>query len=201
VTCVSHPDLELVKCALLGAADAMRAVVDRCEVPIQVTVLRRCPGLSGEELDDLLQDIRYRLLTSLKNFRGDASLKTFACGIAKNRVRHFFALRDRHRVPAQDPLDPSAPPILCDRPLPDISVIQEDLLHLIRQRLPGQLSRREADCYGLFYSEGLSIEEIEQRMDASRGNVDKMLSCIRSKARRLILELDEEPVDRPSSDS
>jgi RNA polymerase sigma-70 factor (ECF subfamily) len=122
--------------------------------------------------NELIQDIMLAIWLALKNYRGEASLKTFAASIAQKRsISH---VSKRAREPRQVELPPDLPSAA---PPPDEVVLSNDqkrrLVESIQQ-LP--IPQREAIvlCF-----EGFSYSEMAHILGVSTNAV--MLRCQRAK--------------------
>jgi len=104
-------DAELVERSLDGDDGAFRVLVERYESVVASTVIGMLGP--GDEADDVGQETFIRLYRSLKDFRGDAALKTYLNRIAINlslnalkRRRNLmkrFVSRDRVDVRLPEP--------------------------------------------------------------------------------------------------
>ena len=122
---------------------------------------------------ELVQDILLAIWMSLRNFRGEASLKTFAASIAQRRCISHVARRAREPRQVELPAD-----LVSDAASPDEVALRNDqqkrLVHAI-QALP--IPQREAIVLSL---EGFSYGEMAEMLGISANAV--MLRCQRAKA-------------------
>ena len=100
-----------------GDLPALREVYDRHHEHVRAFA-RRLVGDSGVA-EDLVQETFLELGRALRNFRGEASLRTFLVSIAANRARNHVRaaarLRAVHARSAEDRAPPSTPEQLHDR--------------------------------------------------------------------------------------
>ena len=132
---------------------------------------------SGYEADpalrhELVQDIMLAIWVALSNYRGDASLKTFAAAIAYNRCITHVARRAREARQVELPAD-----LVSAAPAPDEIVLRADEMRRLTasiQKLP--VPQREAIvlCF-----EGFSYAESATILGISTNAV--MLRCQRAK--------------------
>ena len=121
---------------------------------------------------ELIQDILLALWMALDNFRGDASLKTFAASIAQKRCISHVTKRAREPRQVELPVD-----LVSAVPLPDEIVLRNDqkkrLVESI-QLLP--IPQREAIVLAF---EGFTYSEMAEILGISANAV--MLRCQRAK--------------------
>jgi RNA polymerase sigma-70 factor (ECF subfamily) len=141
-----------------------------------------CMGLIGRialsyEADpalrhELIQDIMLAIWLALKNYRGEASLKTFAASIAQKRCISHVTKRTREPRQVELPVD-----LISASPLPDEVALRNDqrrrLVESI-QLLP--IPQREAIVLAF---EGFSYNEMAEILGISPNAV--MLRCQRAK--------------------
>ncbi|HYG46496.1 MAG TPA: sigma-70 family RNA polymerase sigma factor [Allosphingosinicella sp.] len=123
--------------------------------------------------NELVQDIMLAIWVALRNYRGDASLTTFAASIAQKRCISHASKR------AREPRQVELPPDLASAaPPPDEVALRKDQKRLLVesiQRLP--IPQREAMVLCL---EGFSYSEMAVILGISPNAV--MLRCQRAKS-------------------
>ena len=161
---LDHPDL--VRAVQAGDGAAISRVLDLC-LPSLRYVLSRRFGLSGDEAEDVLQEVRIAFWRTATRFRGEASLETYLVQIACRRaVDH---IRSRQRQAARSlALDDGKAARSEDRALN--TVVDR---HAMNQALE-QLSPRQRSLISLFYLQAKSYQEIAAEMGITIGTVGSM---------------------------
>jgi RNA polymerase sigma-70 factor, ECF subfamily len=177
------PEAEFLERLKAEDAAAFDELVTRFSNDVYVLLVR----LTGdsEEARDLTQETFLRVVRSVKNFRGDAGLKTWlyriAINLARNRQRWWRVrkLGSTFSLDAHDDYDeqPSLHDTLADerQESPESATLQRERETLIRaamQKLPQQF--REAVV--LRDIEGLSYEEIAAALETNVGTVKSRIA-------------------------
>ena len=80
-----------------GDPDAVRALIDSIGPVVYGFVFARVGG-DEPAAQDLLQETLIEALRSAPTFRGDASLRTWVCAIARRRLARHYEAERRHAV-------------------------------------------------------------------------------------------------------
>jgi RNA polymerase sigma-70 factor (ECF subfamily) len=80
-----------------GDPDAVRALIDSVGPVVYGFVFARVGG-DEPTAQDLLQETLMEALRSAPTFRGDASLRTWVCAIARRRLARHYEAERRHAV-------------------------------------------------------------------------------------------------------
>lgn len=152
---------ETVKAAQQGDADAIRDVVLACANSIIATV-RRIVGARNADVEDIAQDAAIHLVASLSGFRGDCSLRHFACRVATNR-----ALAARRHAGYRETWTPSMDPADLETQRSAEGDVYEDPVEASRKRfvvrqLLDELPEEQAEALALYFVMGLTADEIAQ---------------------------------------
>lgn len=149
-------DRTLIEAYLLGEPDALR-IIDRW---IDASLRRRF--LASDALDDLRQDVRMRLVKSLRagSFRGGSSLKTYVHQVGHNAAADFL-----HRREGPAALPPVHEP--GEAGVAEKGAIAEELVHRVLRSLP-EIDRR---LMALLFEERCSYEEAARRLGKSVGAI------------------------------
>lgn len=172
-----------------GDAAAFETLVERYSGDVYALLFRLTEN--AEEAADLTQETFLKVLRSIKDFRGDAGLKTWLFRIAINESRNRFRWWKRRRKDATISLDAvmgDTERVLSDT-LPDGGVSPEDaaLAHEREYALQAALlelpdAYREAVV--LCDVEGLSYEETAAALGVGIGTVKSRISRGREELRR-----------------
>jgi RNA polymerase sigma-70 factor, ECF subfamily len=187
VTPIDHvSDEELALCAA-GNLDCAETFLTRYEEKIRACAWRMVGD--PNEIEDLTQETVLRLIRSLPSYRGEASVATWVYRIAHNTC--VDAHRRRAARPQTVPLAPGEPtgaaaPAELDL---DPAALLEDAVaacffeHAVRE-LPPEYAR----IASLRLLDGLSNEQIAERLETSVDAVKSKLKRARAKLRERLAE-------------
>lgn len=146
-------------------------------------------GGSVEDAEDVTQDTFVSAFRAMDQFRGDAAVFTWLCGIAKNKVRDF--IRRRHRakdIPRDRLVDMEDPEALenamsavWQRSLAD-DVVDQDAARMFVRALFASLSDDEREALWLRYVEELSVKEVAEVLGRTVKGVEGLLTRAKKKA-------------------
>ena len=90
---MNNSEEQLIKKLIAGEEHAYRELIDNYREP----VLRLCRGFtgSGDDAEDLAQDIFLEVFRSIRRFRGQSSLSTWIYRIAVNKSLNFIRYRKK----------------------------------------------------------------------------------------------------------
>ncbi len=134
-----------------------------------------------EDAKDLTQTIFLKAYRAFRDFRGDASVRTWLFTIARNTLRDFFR-RKRPAVSLEAHMEYHGEPATSPIELPA-------RVARLRHALP-RLPQEFREVLTMFYFEGLSIQEIAQQLGIPAGTVKSRLNRARRKLRDMILEME-----------
>ena len=160
--------------ALLGgvvARDpvAVRRLLDEVAPIVHGYLFARVGGDQGAA-EDLLQETLLEAVRSASTFRGDASLSTWLCAIARRRLARYYKSERRHEatrsglrlVAAHDAAE-------------DEEIVRRDEV----VRALGHLPAVHRQVLVLKYLDGLRVEEIAEELGRSRVQVQSLLQRAR----------------------
>ena len=169
---VTDNDAELVRDTLAGKRDAFERIVSRYQSLI-CSLAYSATGSLGES-EDLAQETFITAWTHLGHLRERHKLRSWLCGIARNRINNFLRREGREPVRAAESLE-HAPESLSAEPLPvEYTITQEEQAILWRslERIP-EIYR---EPLVLFYREQKSIEAVAASLELSEDAVKQRLS-------------------------
>ena len=180
--------LEKLKASDAAAFDAL---VVRYTADIYALLFRLTED--AEEARDLTQETFLRALKAVKNFRGDADLKTWLYRIAVNESRNRFRWWKRRSRNLTVSLD--APDAFSETPLterisarsenPETETLRRERQQALRNAL-GKLSANYREAIILRDIEGLSYEEIAAALETSVGTVKSRIARGREELRKML---------------
>ena len=166
-------DAELVAALRGGQAGAARAIWDRHSGSVY-RFLARALGPSGEEVEDLTQEVFLRLFARSAAIREPAALREFAMSVAvrvlkwelrRRWVRRRVLLTDSGELP---------------EPAGDERQVDEEAeaRHALRRcyQILDTLTSRERAAFSLRYMEGMTMEEVAARMSVSLSTAKRLVS-------------------------
>lgn len=141
-------------------------------------------GPDRETVTELVQSTLCKVFENLRRYRGEASLVTWACGICRFQI--FALYRQRKRSPQQVELMEETAEIrgalesLSGEPRdPEERLRREQLVRLVHLTLD-HLPRRYSQALDWKYNEGLSVQEIADRLEVSAKAAESVLSRARA---------------------
>ena len=171
-------DSELVKRVCMGETQLFRMLIERHQQHIFNLCFRMLQRF--EEADDATQDTFLKAYRSLKRFRGDASLKTWLCRIARNECLN--RLRHERMDPLDEQLTAEGGFQLVDSTPSPLELIEQQEIRSTVHAAINELPPSYRLVITLFHLEGLSYEEISQVMEIPMGTVKTHIF----RARRLL---------------
>jgi len=174
-------EVDLLLASAAGDPTAVRRLLDEVAPVVYGFVFARVGG-SEAAAEDLLQETLFEAVRSASGFRGDSSLATWMCAIAKRRLaRHYEA--ERKAEVARHGL----------RLVTEEDAEDRDVERLDRQdevaRALGRLSPLHRQVLVLKYLDDMSVEAISDQLGRSRTQVQSLLQRARQGLRS---ELDGE---------
>ena len=168
----ANNDAELVVGTLAGDRDAFSQIVSRYQSLI-CSLTYSATGNLGQS-EDLAQETFISAWKHLGQLRERDRLRSWLCGIARNRINNFLRREGReplHRAGELDEISETYSP----EPLPvDYTISNEEQAILWRslERIP-EIYR---EPLVLFYREHQSIEAVAEKLDLTEDNVKQRLS-------------------------
>ncbi len=187
-------DVELVAGSLAGQREAFRAIVERYQSLICSQAYCATGSLSQSE--DLAQETFMIAWRQLAELREPAKLRSWLCGIARNRIGKTIRRAGREPVHAAEPIEAAAE-LHATEPLPTERVIsreEEAILWRSLERIPD--TYREPLV--LFYREHQSIERVAQQLELSADAVRQRLFRGRKLLHEQVLAFVEGALERTS---
>lgn len=178
----SEQDLELIQRCLRQDKHAWEDFVDRyLRIVIHVvqhTTRSRGIVIPESDREDLVAEVFLEMCRNdyacLRRFRGDSSFSSYLTVIARRVVVGSLVKRMPLETTTPDP----TPWTLIPDSEPESEEAKDDLAELL-----GRLDETESQLIQLHHLEGLSYQEISQRMGISENSVGPALSRARAKLR------------------
>jgi RNA polymerase sigma factor (sigma-70 family) len=167
-----------------GDAAALRTFLQRM-VPVLLRVVRRVLGTGHPDLEDVTHEAAYAVVESLSEFRGEGSVRHFACCVAVRtamNVRRRDAARKRARLGA--PLDPER--LSSEGPGPEANAASASLTPIVRE-LMLTLSEPLAEALTLHVVLGYTVTEIAESSGISAETVRSRLRLAKQALRKRAL--------------
>ena len=160
-------DNELVKQVCMGETQLFRLLIERHQQHIFNLCYRMLRQF--EEADDATQDTFLKAYRSLKQFRGDARLKTWLCQIARNECLNRLRHENMASLDQQLTTDHSFQ--TADSTPSPLELIEQRETQSIVHEAINKLPHQYRLVITLFHLNGLSYEEISQVMEIPMGTV------------------------------
>ena len=160
-------DNELVKRVCMGETQLFRLLIEHHQQHIFNLCYRMLRQF--EEADDATQDTFLKAYRSLKQFRGDARLKTWLCRIARNECLN--RLRHENMASLDQQLTTDYSFQIADSTPSPLELIEQQETQSIVHAAINKLPHPYRLVITLFHLNGLSYEEISQVMKIPMGTV------------------------------
>lgn len=183
-----EPDKQLVERLLHGEEKAFRLFFDEYFARLYRFALRRLDG-DEDATKDVVQITMTKAVQKLDTWRGDATLYTWLCQICRNGIADHVRAQKRFRsrlVLVED--DPGARSVVDNTPAPDTdapaSRLELDEVSEVVQTMLDALPNHYGKALELKYIEGLSVEEIGERLEVGATAAQSLLARARTAFRR-----------------
>ncbi|MHB1446306.1 MAG: RNA polymerase sigma factor [Acidimicrobiales bacterium] len=165
-----HEEVDLLLASAAGDPTAVRRLLDDVAPVVYGFVFARVGG-SQAAAEDLLQETLLEAVRSASGFRGDSSLATWMCAIAKRRLaRHYEAERKaevaRHGLQLVTAEDVDRGVERLDR--------QDEVARAL-----GRLSPLHRQVLVFKYLDDMSVEDIASQMGRTRTQIQSLLQRAR----------------------
>lgn len=190
---MQEADRELARDMAKGSDQAFRTFFDRYFPRVYRFCVRRLDATAAEEVT---QAVMVSAVRHIAGYRGEASLFTWLCQIARNEISAHYRRDRRHESVTLIDDDESvraeleslsADPDLTPERIEDRRRGQE-MIQLILDHLPGDYGR----VLELKYMEGHTVEEIAERLATTPIAIQSMLARARTAFRRQYGAVSEE---------
>jgi RNA polymerase sigma-70 factor (ECF subfamily) len=176
-------DIELVRMAQQGNADAFEALYNAHKVKVYSLCLRMTSNVA--EAEDLAQVAFLQVFRKLSTFRGDSALSTWLYRIVVNTVLMHFRKKGLRELPLDEPIGHAA-----DAPRREIGRRDRRLSGAVDRialtRAIEQLPSGYRATFVLHEVEGYGHHEIAQQLRCSVGTSKSQLHKAKAKMRELL---------------
>ena len=194
VSACSSAEAEFIERLKAGEANAFDLLVTRYSSDIYALLFRVTND--AEEAGDLTQETFLSALKAIKNFRGEADLKTWLFRIAINESRNRFRWwkrRFREKTISLDaPIGISETPLgetfSSDSKNPEETILEKERAQILNQALK-DLPDIFREAVVLCDIEGLSYEEIATVLEINLGTVKSRIARGREELRRKLSDI------------
>lgn len=188
-----EPDRDLVRRMTAGRDAAFREFFDHYFPRVYRFCTRR---LADDAAEEVSQTVMINAIRNIAAYRGEASLFTWLCQIARHEVGAHYRRQQRHRavvlVEDSEAVRAELESLSADPELAPDSVAEgtqgRELIQLILDHLPGDYGR----VLEWKYVEGFSVDEIARRLATTPVAVQSMLARARSAFRKQYAAVDQE---------
>ena len=156
--------------------------------PTVLAAVRRVVGARHPDVEDIAQDAVIKLLEALQTFRGDCSIRHFACRIATNR-----ALSARRHARYREVWTPTVEPETLESVSGSDAASMFDPYEaqrkrLVVRRLLDALPPAQAEALALYFIMGLTAEEVAETVGVPVGTVRSRIRLATQAIRQRIAE-------------
>lgn len=188
-------DRDLVKRMAAGRDDAFRLFFDRYFPRVYRFCLRRLDEDASEEVS---QTVMVNAVRNIGKYRGEASLFTWLCQIARHEVSAHYRRRNRHRdvvaVDDSETVRAELESLAADPELAPDRLVErgrgQEIVQLILDHLPGDYGQ----VLEWKYVQGYSVDEIAGLLATTPVAVQSMLARARNAFRQQYSALSEDVV-------
>lgn len=174
-------DRRLAAAVAAGDPEAARRLCETYLPRVHRYVLQRS-GLAPDAATDVAQEATVAALRSIQHFRGESSLFTWICGIARRKVADWYR-RERRRPLSLDDLVAEGLALMSEGPLPEEIVARDETAQAVHRAL-WSLPAPQREAVLLKYIEERSVAEIADEFGRSEKAVESLLSRGRATLRR-----------------
>lgn len=134
------------------------------------------------DAEEVLQDTLFGFLEAIRDFEGKSNIQTFLFSICQHKIIDFYRRKKiKHAVFSQMPqLESLISPLMNPEEELDATLIREKIHAVLARLLP-----RYRQILVMKYSEGLSVDEIANRLSSTFKSVESQLF----RARKAFVEL------------
>lgn len=165
-------DDRLLDRVMAGDQGAFRVLVRSCDRVVTALLVDRIG--QREEIDDLRQEVFFRVYRGLERLRDRRKFMSWLRGICRNVVREFWAAKARHHGDLEDVPEPEA--------AAEIDELEESIGVAVRKGLE-VLPARYREVLRLRYFAKLSYEEIADTLGLSFMAVDALMRRAKGRLR------------------
>jgi RNA polymerase sigma-70 factor (ECF subfamily) len=160
-------DPRLRRAVQAGDGAAITRVLERCLPSLRRRLAARL-GLSADDCEDLLQEVRVAFLAAATRYRGESSLQTFVFEIACHKCSDYLRARRRERgrktrATATERTSAGDDPVFGQAM--DLVAVREAM---------ARLTSREQQVLELYYLDGKSYQEISVAMGIGTGSISSL---------------------------
>lgn len=171
-------DVELVRQVLAGQVDRFEILVRRYQRLVATAALRM--GTPRQEVEDVCNEVFYKVFRSLKRYRPTHALSTWLYRITVN------AALDRRRAHRHDSQMDEIPDSLTDdRPSPHQEAAVQERAGILHEAL-GRLPDHYRTPLVLAHIEGLAVEEVARVLNLPEGTIKSRLFRARAMLKEII---------------
>ncbi len=185
-------DEKLVRLALKGNDSAFAQIVERYERQVYHTVYAVLG--SKEDAEDAAQETFLKIWKTLPQFRGDCRLSTWIFRVAKNTALDYASYRGRRAAVSLSYTDPDdgelAETEIEDTGVylpPEDELMKKETVEAVRKALEA-LAPEHRVILVLREFDGLSYQDISERLDLDIGTVKSRISRAKNHLKKILSE-------------
>ncbi len=167
-------DVAMLAGAAAGELGAVRTLIDTCGPTVYGFLFARLGG-DAPTAEDLLQDTFIEGMRSAHTFRGDASVRTWLCAIARRRLARHWEAERKAELARSGLVAVGAPPEA------DSIERRDEIIRAL-----GRLSAPHRQVLVMKYLDELSVEKIAKELGRTPVQIQSLLQRARAGLRREI---------------
>lgn len=189
----SHNDKVLVRKLLAGDEAALEALYARYAQALYAYIVHQLDGARADA-EELWQDTWLAALEALSRWRGEGTLFTWLCGIARHKVLDHLRRKGRQAALVADAPPEGLAELMDAAPLPEEWVAQRATRSALA-RAWGTLPCAYRSALLARYVEGCAVAQVAERLQRSYKATESLLSRAREALRRALAEAEQEADD------
>lgn len=186
----SRDDLGLVQRVASGDEDALESFFKRYADPLFAFIYHHLDE-SQQDAEELWQVTLSAAIRSLSTYRGQSSLFTWLCCIARHKIADHYRQRKLPLDVFSDVPDVQLRALISSDPLPEEYLLQRATRIQVVKALAA-LPEKYRSALVARYVEDRSVMEISQMLNKTYKGAESLLSRARSAFRETLLHLEEE---------
>lgn len=193
----------LIHLALEGSPPEQRRATAQLLAEVEPVIRYACFRIltarrGDADHEEVAQAAMVELISSLRRFRFDGSLTSFAFSIATNQAKRFLEDENRQaRLRAQGHDLAWAIPEPAPPRRPDQEILGRDLLNTVLGQLERILTAQELMVFHLLYADEQTVAEIMRLTHLSAQHVRQVRYHIRRKAKAVLTDLEQGAPEAP----
>lgn len=187
-------DQELARRVAEGDTGALRIIYDRYAEPLFSFIYHRMDE-ARQDAEEIWQTTLLAGLQGIHSFRGQSTIFTWLCGIAKHKIADFCGRNQSRVEPFADVPSASLSEAISSGPLPEELLHQRATQTLVVRAL-AELPEHYRLALVARYVDELGVEEVSRKLGRTYKATESLLSRARAAFRQAVQNLEEAADER-----